>query len=48
MAKNNLFMVGGAKGVGKTRLTLDVSSDLGLARIETGKVVFDYIFRACL
>lgn len=45
MAKNNLFMVGGAKGVGKTRLTLDVSSDLGLARIETGKVVFDYIFQ---
>lgn len=45
MAKNNLFMVGGAKGIGKTRLTLDVSSDLGLARIETGKVVFDYIFQ---
>ena len=45
MAKNNLFMVGGAKGVGKTRLTLDVSSDLRLARIETGKVVFDYIFQ---
>ena len=45
MAKNNLFMIGGAKGVGKTRLTLDVSSDLGLARIETGKVVFDYIFQ---
>ena len=45
MAKNNLFLVGGAKGVGKTRLTLDVSSDLGLARIETGKVVFDYIFQ---
>src|SRR3989338_3040842 len=45
MVKNNLFMVGGAKGVGKTRLTLDVSSDLGLARIETGKVVFDYIFQ---
>ena len=38
-------MVGGAKCVGKTRLTLDVSSDLGLARIETGKVVFDYIFQ---
>ena len=38
-------MVGGAKGVGKTRLTLDVSSDLGLARIETGKIVFDYIFQ---
>src|SRR3989344_9395174 len=45
MAKSNLFMVGGAKGVGKTRLTLDVSSDLRLARIETGKVVFDYIFQ---
>jgi hypothetical protein len=45
MAKNNLFMIGGAKGVGKTRLTLDISSDLGLARIETGKVVFDHIFQ---
>jgi hypothetical protein len=45
MAKNNLFMIGGAKGVGKTRLTLDVSSDLGLARIEAGKVVFDYVFQ---
>ena len=45
MVKFNLFMVGGAKGVGKTRLTLDVSSDLRLARIETGKVVFDYIFQ---
>lgn len=45
MARCNLFMVGGAKGVGKTRLTLDVSSDLGIARIETGKVVFDYILQ---
>jgi len=38
-------MIGGAKGVGKTRLTLDVSSELGLGRIETGKVVFDYIYQ---
>jgi len=45
MVKNNLFMVGGSKGVGKTRLTLDVSSELGLGRIETGKIVFDYIFQ---
>jgi len=45
MAKNYLFMVGGAKGVGKTRLTLDVSAELGLARIETGKIVFDYVFQ---
>ncbi|MDO8467839.1 MAG: hypothetical protein Q7S56_02745 [Nanoarchaeota archaeon] len=45
MIKQNIFMIGGAKGVGKTRLTLDVSSDLRLARIETGKVVFDYIFQ---
>lgn len=45
MTRPNLFMVGGAKGVGKTRLTLDVSSELGLGRIETGKIVFDYIFQ---
>lgn len=45
MARYNLFMVGGAKGTGKTRLTLDVSSELGLGRIETGKLVFDYIFQ---
>ena len=38
-------MIGGAKGVGKTRLTLDVSSELGLGRIETGKIVFDYVFQ---
>jgi len=45
MVKHNLFMIGGAKGVGKTRLTLDVSSELGLGRIETGKIVFDYVFQ---
>lgn len=45
MIKHKIFMIGGAKGVGKTRLTLDVSSELGLGRIETGKVVFDYIFQ---
>jgi hypothetical protein len=45
MEKNKLFMIGGAKGVGKTRLTLDVSSKMNLGRIETGKVVFDYVFR---
>jgi len=36
-------MIGGAKGVGKTELTLDASSELGLGRIETGKIVLDYI-----
>ena len=45
MTRPNLFMVGGAKVVGKTSLTLDVSSELGLGRIETGKIVFDYIFQ---
>ncbi len=45
MKKYNLFMVGGAKGVGKTRLTLDISLDLELARIETGKIVFNYLFQ---
>ena len=45
MVKHNLFMIGGAKGVGKTRLTLDVSSELGLGSIETGKIVFDYVFQ---
>lgn len=43
MAKYNLFMIGGAKGVGKTRLTLDISSELKLGRIETGKIVFNYV-----
>ncbi|MEK6913256.1 MAG: hypothetical protein AABW47_01130 [Nanoarchaeota archaeon] len=43
MTKNNLFMIGGSKGVGKTRLTLDVSVELGLVRIETGKIVLDYV-----
>ena len=43
--KYKLFMVGGAKGTGKTRLTLDVASELDLGRIETGKIVFDYIFQ---
>jgi hypothetical protein len=45
MSKFNLFMIGGAKGVGKTRLTLDISSNLGLVRIETGKIVFDYVLQ---
>jgi len=45
MVKHNLFMVGGAKGVGKTTLTLDVSSELSLGRIETGQIVFDYVFQ---
>ncbi len=45
MIKRNLFMVGGSKGVGKTRLTLDVSSELDLGRIETGEIVFDYVFQ---
>ena len=45
MVKHNIFMIGGAKGVGKTRLTLDISSELDLGRIETGQVVFDYIFQ---
>src|SRR3989339_423475 len=34
-----------SKKLQDVRLTLDVSSDLGLARIETGKVVFDYVFQ---
>jgi len=38
----NIFMVGGAKCVGKTSLTTAVSSDLGLPRIETGKLLRDY------
>lgn len=41
-------MVGGAKGFGKTRLTLDISSELNLGKIETGKIVFDYISRGLL
>ena len=36
-------MIGGAKGVGKTRLTLEASIELGLTRIETGKIVLDYV-----
>lgn len=43
MQKNSLFMVGGSKGTGKTKLTLDVSAELSLARVETGKIVFDYV-----
>lgn len=35
-------MVGGAKGVGKTSLTTIVSLDLGLARIETGRLLTEY------
>lgn len=45
MARHNLFMIGGAKGVGKTRLTLDVAIELEIGRIETGKLVFDYVLQ---
>jgi adenylate kinase len=38
-------MVGGAKGVGKTMLTLEAAMACGLGRIETGKIVFDYLYR---
>lgn len=41
--KHNLFMAGGSKGVGKTTLTLDIANILGLDRIETGKIVLDYV-----
>lgn len=43
----NLFFVGGAKGVGKTRITSAACLDLGIERVETGKIVFDYISRNC-
>lgn len=39
-------MIGGAKGVGKTKLTLDVATELEFGRIETGKLVFDYILQS--
>lgn len=42
MAKK-LFMVGGAKGVGKTRLTMEVASELQIPRIETGDIVRQYL-----
>lgn len=45
MIKYDLFMIGGAKGVGKTRLTLEVAIELEIGRIETGKVVFDYVLQ---
>lgn len=38
-------MVGGSKGVGKTRLTLDAAATSGLGRIETGKIVLDYVLQ---
>jgi len=41
--KPNMFFVGGAKGTGKTLLTSSLCFDLGLERVETGKIVFDYI-----
>ncbi len=40
---SNLFFIGGAKGVGKTTLTSSICLDLDLERIETGKIVFNYI-----
>lgn len=43
--KHNIFMVGGSKGVGKTRLTLDVATLSGLERIETGKIVLNYVLQ---
>lgn len=43
MTKPNLFMIGGAKGVGKTKITTDVAADLRIQRVETGKVVLDYV-----
>src|SRR3989344_6302708 len=41
--RNNLFMIGGAKGVGKTTLTRDLAIELGLTRIETGEMVLEYV-----
>ncbi len=41
--KGNLFFVGGAKGVGKTTVTGAVCLELALERVETGKIVFEYI-----
>jgi adenylate kinase len=38
-----LFLVGGANGVGKTSLTILVSLELDLTRLETGKVLSEYL-----
>lgn len=40
---NSLFIIGGAKGVGKTTLISRISLECNLGRIETGKLVFDYV-----
>jgi len=39
---HKLFFIGGAKGVGKTSLTNNISADLKLSRLETGKLLTDY------
>ncbi len=41
----NLFLVGGAKGVGKTTITSCTAEECGIERVETGKIVFDYIHK---
>ena len=41
--KYNMFLIGGPKGVGKTTLTGAISFDLGIERVETGKIVLDYL-----
>ncbi len=38
-----LFLIGGAKGVGKTTITSCVAKECGIERVETGKIVLDYI-----
>ena len=43
MPKNKLFMVGGAKGVGKSELTKEVARELSIERMETGAFVLDYL-----
>lgn len=42
MKKPKIFMIGGAKGVGKTSLTTAISLEKNLARLETGRVLFEY------
>jgi len=43
MAKSKIFMIGGAKCVGKTSLTQMVSLETGIARLETGRVLSEYV-----
>jgi adenylate kinase len=43
MIKKKLFMIGGAKGVGKSSLLSEISTELAMEKIETGNIVHGYV-----